>query len=129
MAFKKISVFVLALLLVTIVGCRSAYVRNVDHAPVQASGKYTTKDVKTAIITAGESIGWGMKAVKPGLIIATIFVRNHMAKVSIEYNKKNFSIQYKDSAGLNYNGQNIHGRYNSWIINLEQRINSQLSSL
>ncbi len=129
MSFKKISTLILAVLLVTIVGCRSNPVREVNNAPVMATGKYTAKDVKNAIIQAGQSIGWGMKPVKPGLIIGTIFVRNHMAKIKIKYSKKDFSIHYKDSAGLNYDGTNIHRSYNNWIKNLEQRINSQLSSL
>ena len=129
MSFKKISTIILALLLVTIIGCRSTPIHNVNHSPVTASGKYTLKDVKKGIVQAGQSLGWGMKSVKPGLIIGSIFIRNHMAKVEIKYNKKNFSILYKDSAGLKYDGVNIHKNYNSWVINLERRINSQLSGL
>ncbi len=128
-SFKKISTLVLAVLLVTIIGCRANPVRQVNEAPVMASGQYSVKDVKKAIIKAGQSIGWGMKPVKPGLIIGTIFVRNHMAKIEIKYNKNNYSIHYKDSAGLKYDGTNIHRSYNNWIKNLEQRINSQLSGL
>ncbi len=129
MSLKKISALILTILVVTMIGCRANPIRTVSEAPVMASGQYTEKDVKKAIIRAGQSIGWGMKPVKPGLIIATIFVRNHMAKVEIKYDKKKFSIDYKDSAGLNYDGTNIHRSYNNWIKNLEQRINSQLSSL
>ncbi len=129
MSFKKISTVILAVLLVALIGCRTNPVREVNNAPVLATGQYTMKDVKNAIFRAGQSIGWGMKEVKPGLIIATIFVRNHMAKVEISYSKKSFSIHYKDSAGLNYDGTNIHRNYNNWIKNLEQRINSQLSGL
>lgn len=129
MSFKKLSTLILTVLLVTIIGCRSTPVREVHDAPVTASGNYSLKDVKRAIISSGKSLGWGMKAVKPGLIIGTLYIRNHMAKVEIKYNKKTFSILYKDSAGLKYDGTNIHNRYNGWIKNLEQRINSQLSSI
>jgi len=129
MSFKKISTLVLTVLLVTIIGCRSTPVRDVHDAQVDASGKYTSKDVKSGIIRAGKSLGWGMKPVKPGLIIGTLFVRNHMAKVEIKYSKKNFSILYKDSAGLKYDGTNIHKSYNGWVTNLERRIQSQLSDL
>lgn len=127
MSFKKISALILAVLLVTIIGCRSNPVREVINAPVMTTGEYTAKDVKNAIIVAGESIGWSMKPVRPGLIIGVIFVRNHMAKIEIEYTKKTFSIFYKDSAGLKYNGTNIHKSYNNWIKNLEHHINIQLS--
>lgn len=129
MTFKKVSALILAVLLVTVIGCRSNPIRSVHEAPVTATGKYTTKDVKKVIERAGQSLGWGMKSVKPGLIIGTIFVRNHMAKVQIKYNKKNYSITYKDSAGLKYDGVNIHRSYNNWVLNLERRINSQLAGL
>lgn len=129
MSFKKVSTLFLAVLLVTIIGCRATPIRSVNQAPVTASGKYSLKDVKKGIVQAGQSLGWGMKSVKSGVIIGTIFVRNHMAKVEIKYNKKNFSILYKDSAGLKYDGVNIHKNYNSWVTNLERRINSQLSGL
>jgi len=129
MSFKKISTLILAVLLIGIIGCRATPIRTVNDAPVTATGKYSLKDVKTAIQRAGQSLGWGMKSVKPGTIIGSIFVRNHMAKVEIKYNKKTFSILYKDSAGLKYDGVNIHKNYNSWVTNLERRIHSQLSGI
>ena len=129
MSFKKISTLVLAVLLATVIGCRSNPVREVINAPVMTTEQYTVKDVNNAIVRAGESIGWSMKQVRPGLIIGTIFVRNHMAKIEIKYTKKTFSIYYKDSAGLKYDGTNIHGSYNNWIKNLEHHINLQLSLL
>ena len=115
MSFKKISTVILALLLVTIIGCRATPIRNVNDSPVTASGKYSLSDVKKAIVQAGQSLGWGMKDVKPGVMIGSIFVRNSMAKVDIKYSKKSFSISYKDSSGLKYDGVNIHRNYNGWI--------------
>jgi len=129
MSFKKISTVILAVLLVTVVGCRSNPIRNVSSAPVMASGSYTLANVRDSIITAGQGLGWGMKEMKPGVILGTLFVRTHMAKIEVKYTKKNYSITYKDSAGLDYDGVNIHSNYNGWIQNLESRINSQLSSL
>lgn len=129
MSFKKISTLVLAVLLVTIIGCRAAPIRNVSDAPVMATGKYKLADVKKSIISAGQSLGWGMKSVKPGVIDGTLFIRNSMAKITVKYDKKNYSISYKDSSGLKYDGVNIHKNYNGWILNLERRINTQLSGI
>lgn len=129
MSFKKISTVILAAFLVTVIGCRSNPIRNVVDAPVMATGNYTLNSVRDSIITAGQGLGWGMKEIKPGVILGTLFVRTHMAKIQIAYNKKNYSITYKDSAGLKYDGTNIHSNYNGWILNLEQRINSQLAGL
>jgi len=130
MNFKKISTVLLAVFFVALVSCRTNPVLNVTDAPVVASGsKYSEKDVKSAIIKAGQSLGWGMKETKPGTIVGTLFVRNHMAKVEVTYSKKTYSINYKDSAGLNYDGSEVHRNYNNWVKNLEGRINSYLSSL
>jgi len=128
MLLKKISTLTLIVLLVSTTGCRTNPVKEINNATISATKTATMKDVKTAIIKAGLSLGWGMKPVKPGVIIGTIYVRDHMAKVQITYNLKNYSILYKDSANLKYDGTTIHKNYNSWVVNLERRINSHLSS-
>jgi len=128
MLLKKISTLILAVLLVSTTGCRTNPVKEINNAAVSVTKTATMKDVKSAITKAGLSLGWGMKPVKPGVIIGTIYVRNHMAKVKITYNLKNYSILYKDSANLQYDGASIHKNYNSWVVNLERRINSHLTS-
>jgi hypothetical protein len=90
------------LLTLSLIGCRTAPVYNVDEAPVNASGKVTLDDVKKAIIAAGVGLGWQMKAVEPGHIVASLFIRKHSAVVDIPYTASSYSIQYKDSTELNY---------------------------
>jgi len=126
---KKLTTLILAGLLVALVGCRTTPVHNVYESTVNATGSYKLKDVKDAILKAGDSLGWSMKNVKPGSIIATLYIREHMARVKITYSKKNFSIVYSESAGLKYDGVNIHKNYNGWVKNLERRINSNINSL
>jgi len=129
MLLKKFSTLVLIVLLVSTTSCRTNPVKEINNAAISVTKTATMKDVKSAITKAGLSLGWGMKPVKPGVIIGTIYVREHMAKVKITYNLKNFSILYKDSANLKYDGASIHKNYNSWVVNLERRINSHLTSL
>ncbi len=118
---------VLALVLV---GCRTNPVYNVSGAPVTTSTRnYSMGDVRGAILQAGTSLGWQMKVVKPGLIVGTLYVRDHMAKVEIPYDRNTYSILYRDSSNLDYDGFNIHGNYNSWVQNLSAAINSRLSVL
>lgn len=128
MMIKKISTVILAVLLVTMVGCRTSPIKNVSDAPIAASGKYTAKDVKNGIIRAGIGLGWKMKEMKKGHILGTLHIRDHMAKVDIAYTKKSYSITYKDSSALQYDGESIHKNYNGWITNLERSINANLSS-
>ena len=75
------------------------------------------------------ALGWQMNAVRPGLIVATLRVREHMAKVEIPYDRHTYSIHYRDSENLDYDGANIHSNYNGWIQNLSREINTQLSRL
>lgn len=72
---------------------------------------YTTKDVRNAILQAGISLGWQMDDVRPGLIMATLNVRDHMAQVEIPYDRHTYSILYRDSVNLGYNGSSIHSNY------------------
>ncbi len=110
-------------------GCRTAPVMDIEESPITVSGKYTQDDVRKAIIRAGASLGWRMKDIKPGHMEATLLIRKHMAKVDIFYNKSNYSIKYKDSSNLNYDGANIHSNYNGWIQNLDRAIQAQLAVL
>lgn len=125
----RISVITLTAALVFLTGCRSAPVYNVESAPIQISSKHTSNDIKKAIISAGTGLGWQMKTKKKGHIIATLYLRNHVAVVDIKYSTKSYSITRKSSSGLHYDGVNIHKNYNSWIQNLNRRIQSQLSAI
>ena len=118
------------MLALVLVGCRSNPVYNVSDAPVTTSTRnYSMSDVRGAILQAGASLGWQMKIVRPGLIVGTLYVRDHMAKVEIPYDRNTYSILYRDSSNLDYDGVNIHGNYNSWVQNLSAAINSRLSQL
>ena len=113
-----------------LVGCRSNPVYNVEGAPVSTSTSgYNLRDVRNAIQQAGVSLGWQMKDVQPGLIIGTLYVRDHMAQVEIPYNRTSYSIIYRDSQNLGYDGVNIHSNYNGWVQNLSNAINARLSAL
>jgi len=105
-------------------------VYNVSDAPVVASTPNPSlDDVGKAIQRAGASLGWQMRQTKPGHILGTLIVRTHTAVVDVNYSGKSYSIQYKDSTDLKYDGQNIHPQYNTWIQNLDSRIRAQLSTL
>lgn len=112
-----------------LVGCRSNPVLNIDDSPITANGKYQIEDVKKAIIQAGVGLGWKMIENTPGQILGTLAVREHVAVVTITYDKSKYSIKYKDSTNLKYDGTNIHSNYNGWIQRLDQQINAKLSGL
>ena len=52
-----------------------------------------------------------------------------MAQVEIPYDRVTYSILYRDSNNLDYDGVNIHSNYNGWVQRLSAEINAQLSKL
>ena len=126
----------LGIILVSIVtlflaGCpRQALVYNVRDAPVVASvDQYSMNDIKKAIMRAGAGLGWNIREVAPGQLEGTLHLRKHMALVDIPYSRDSYSIIYKDSDNLRYDGEKIHGNYNGWIQNLDKAIKTQISLL
>ncbi len=126
----RIWLVLIGLLALALVGCRSNPVYNVEGTPISTSTSgYSLREVRDAIQQAGVSLGWQMQDIKPGLIVGTLYLRDHMAQVEIPYSRSSYSILYKDSQNLNYDGANIHSNYNGWIQRLNGAINAQLSRL
>lgn len=132
MSSKLLKVIFSSALVILLAGCSTVPVQNVDNAPVNASNtNYDLSDVTKAIQKAGTGLGWQMREVTPGHIVATLALRTHVAIVDITYSLDNYSINYKDSTNLKYDvGKNtIHKNYNGWIQNLTNAINAQLITL
>ena len=123
---KKI--IILMVLSLFLIGCRTASLMDISDAPINtASGKTPSLSLVTnEIIQAGMQLGWQMKKVKPGLVVGTLYLRDHMVKVDIHYSKTEYSIMYKDSTNMNYDGTNIHSNYNNWVQNLNNGIKTQV---
>jgi len=114
-----------------LVACTSAPIQNVPQTPVvTATGKPPTADqVRSAIVRAGNGLGWQMTPTDPGLVTGRIALRGHTAVVDVRYTPSNYSITYKDSTNLDYNGTQIHKNYNGWVENLNRDIRANLLSL
>ncbi|QKF83512.1 hypothetical protein [Halarcobacter ebronensis] len=127
--FKVLAIISVALLLFT--GCRTAAVYNVVEQPTRVKNDVTNDKIFKAIKTAGLSLGWQVRKVKDGLAEAQLNIRTHMALVEIPYTHDSFSINYKNSANLNYDATKgtIHNNYNGWVQNLRNAITLQISAL
>ena len=115
-----------------LIGCaRTDAIYNVNSAPITVASmkSYTLTDVRNAIVRAGAGIGWQMQEVAPGHLVGTLNIRTHMAQVDIKYNTKTYSITYKDSSDLDYDGTKIHKNYNGWIQHLDNAIKTQVSAI
>jgi len=128
MSSKLSNAIILSAVAILLIACSPIPVHNVNNAPITVSSpNYDLSDVTKAIQRAGTGLGWQMKEETPGHIVATIYLRTHVAIVDITYTLDDYSINYKDSTNLKYNaGSNtIHKNYNGWIQNLTNAINVQ----
>ncbi|MCH8885874.1 MAG: hypothetical protein IIC13_04725 [SAR324 cluster bacterium] len=116
---------IIVLISFSFISCsRRIPIYNVDSSPIPFD--LTKEIVGKSIINAGILLGWKMKRTDPGIISAKIFLRKHVAEVEIKYDRKQYSITYKNSEKLNYKNGKIHKNYNSWIQNLDRGVQRQL---
>ena|SRR5690242_20250980 len=115
---------------ISLAACTTQPIMNVTEAQVVSNKPNPSLDeIRQAILRAGTQLGWQMKADRPGHMVGTLALRTHVAVVDIDYDRKSYSIKYKDSTNLEYNGSTIHRNYNGWIQRLDQGIKSQLSGI
>lgn len=125
---KYISVVALAMvLLFSVTGCKSTKIYDVPKQNVVE--KVSQKDVYKSIIRAATQRGWDVKKVKDGVIDATYAKREFSVTVTVTYSANSYDINYKESEGLKYDSeaQTIHKNYNSWVRNLRQSIDRELT--
>jgi hypothetical protein len=123
--FKSIFMFTL---LFVLSGCGGVAIYNVTNQSVPSISRVKTADeMKKAIYAACFGRGWTVKDISPDMIVATLILRDSMAIVEIKYDSKNYNIFYKESTGLKSDGQTIHKNYNSWIQNLDNDIQNNLT--
>lgn len=127
---RKLRVVAAGLLVLVMVACSSATpVYNVEQAPLNAPATASLSDIEQGIIRAGAARGWQMAPKGPGHLLATLSARNHFAAVDIYFDQATYSIVYRESRNLDYDGTNIHGNYNKWIKILQTEIAQQMMLL
>jgi len=109
-----------------ITGCGTGSIYNVQYNKID--NQKSTEAVYTAIKEAGQSLGWKITKVKPGVAEGKLYLRTHVAVVRINYSGSAYSINYVSSKNLDYNAEKkkIHTNYNGWIQNLEKAIDVRL---
>lgn len=102
------------------------------NVPVEAGREVTAEQVKQAFLNAAIDIkGWTFTEKEPGKLDGNLEVRKHKVVVSIPYTGKEYSILYVSSENMKYDekARKIHGKYESWIKNLERTMKSKLLAL
>ena len=87
------------------------------------------ENMERVVIRSGAATdpGWEIKKAAPGHIICTLYSGSDMAQVDIYYDARSYTIKYKDSFNLSYDGRVIHKYYNRWVQNLADAIKKELS--
>jgi hypothetical protein len=114
----------------SVTGCaRTQPVYNVNNASVVGgtTSGLTQAQIRQAILKAAADREWIAKEAGDGHIVAAVYVRNHMAEVDINYGPNQYSITYKNSDNLLYDGTMIHRNYNKWIKLLDAEIKEELA--
>jgi hypothetical protein len=135
MSVLKLSVFALAsTLLLSALDAQAAFGRtkpvyNVVDKPIRAaSGRQLDLDeVEVLLRSAAEFKGWKVNEEGDGHLSARINVRTHYAEIDIHFTAENYSITYRDSRELMYDGEKIHRNYNKWIKLIEENVDERLS--
>jgi hypothetical protein len=130
LASTRTALVVIIATMLVVAGCRTAPVRNVTDARLNAApGATLTMDqVARAIWRGGQEQGWQISEVRPGELTGTLKVRSHVAVVTITHDTSRFSIRYRDSTNLLQSEGEIHKRYNTWVRNLEAAIQRELAA-
>ena len=105
----------------------------VNHEAVPAvtgSGKpASAEQIRLALQVAGAPRGWQITPAGPGKAVGVLNVRGkHSISVDIGYTSGQYSIKYRDSSNMNYDGASnvIHAKYNTWVQTLMNDTSAQL---
>ena len=97
---------------------------------VTGSGNVPTIDqVRAVILQAVLKKGWRIAEEAPNNFEATLSKGRKIVRITISFTTTEYSIRYKSSQNLLYDGSVIHRRYNDWIEGLRKKINIGLSLL
>jgi uncharacterized protein YceK len=124
-----VSWIAVAVAVLIMTGCASVPVLTVTSEPVNAPRQVSAQDVEVAITRAGKILGWQMAPKGSGQLEGTLQLRTHKAVIDITYDASAYSIKYKDSSNLDYDGANINRGYNRWIKSLNDTIKAQFKAL
>jgi len=123
-----------------------------EPEPVAIPASLSQAQVTSAIKKGMSRRGWRVEKEEPNKILAVIYVRDHVVKNTITWDKKEVHISYAGSTNMKYELREpksssgglfdfddakdeekkaepvpyIHGRYNSWTQNLANDIRIEL---
>lgn len=122
-----IKIFTCLLCAFTLVGCAYKHQQIMTPNGTIPAG-LTTKQVQEAIKVGCTSYNWDVTRISGTAVEAKMNKTNVAATVRIDFNNSNYSISLVESVGLMQNSSKneIHSRYNTWVTNLKNAIDTSL---
>jgi len=119
--------------LILLVGACSASIRKVESESYGWGPQkgVTLAQVQSVIENVTRSEGWELSNIQPGSFTARRAWggNKHSIAVDVIYDTRTFSIRYKDSKMMGYDGSSIHHTYNNMVQALEDKIKEKVSPL
>lgn len=107
-----------------------AYAAELVEPPPIAVPQLAPELVEKAIRIAAAERRWTVAAQEPGVLVADLAHRSHLARVRIKYDASQVSLTYLDSLNLDYEedggARTIHRSYNNWVGALADAIGRAL---
>ena len=101
-----------------------------DPGPIAIPAGLTTAQVTKEIKRALIGRGWTVTGEQPGAIDSTLHLREHVARIKVDYDASQVRIAYIDSSNLDFKEKRgkryIHGNYLGWIGFLVNDISTNL---
>ena len=126
---------VIACVLIVVAAC-TLPIRKVDsHDYGEGPSTGASMDqIKTTVESVATIRGWKLSNVQAGQFTGTrawggADSNKHNIVVDVVYNADTFSILYKDSKAMTYNGSSIHHTYNDMVLELQEGIQEAVSGL
>ncbi len=82
--------------------------------------------VGAAVDRALAARNWVVTERRPGETDATLIGSEFRADITVRYTASSYSVVYRDSEGLDYDGAKIHRHYNNWLNNLRISIEREI---
>lgn len=91
----------------------------------------TLAQIQSAIEKTARDLQWELSDIKPGSFTAKRHwgATKHNIVVGVVYDRKAFSIRYKDSKNMSFDGSSIHHTYNDMVSTLQDHIKTNVSTL
>lgn len=101
-----------------------------DPDPIAVPEGLSAADVASAIKTGVSRRKWIISNEEDGQIDAVLYIRSHVARISIQYDTEQVRIRYVSSENLDYKERRgkryIHSNYMKWIRNIQVDIQREL---